>query len=219
VIRRWIFRAALVLAANGAALLILAGTAVALDPGEHLYVDIITKLPGWIAQPTMRSGDLELTVLVPPGQDARNWTDQVAVETFYGPPHESAQSLLAERIAEIGKACEETALGPVNPNMENGYETAMRAVACTKVKKLDNKGEVSLYKAFKGQDRMYLVARAWRGPAFDKAHVPVQPDVTLQWLAFVQSIVLCDTRDPHKPCPTVGAAPPAKPAPDPAKKP
>ncbi len=116
-----------------------------------------------------------------------------------------AQALLAERIAEMGNACDEIALGPVNPSMENGYETAMRAVACTKVKKLD-KGEVSLYKAWKGKDRMYLVARAWRGPPFDKQHVPVQPEVTLQWLAFVQSIVLCDTRDPSKPCPAAGGA-------------
>lgn len=198
-----------------AAVLLLAGgvwtiPAGALDPGEYLYVDVLSKLPGWLAQPTIRSDDLELTVIVPPGQTAKDWTDQVAVETFYGPPRSSAQALLSERMGEISRACEDTALGPVNPTMENGYETAMRAVACTKVKKLD-KGEVSLYKAFKGHDRMYLVARAWRGPPFDKQHVPVQPEVTLQWLAFVQSIVLCDTRDPHKPCPGPAGSPAAAP--------
>jgi hypothetical protein len=84
--------------------------------------------------------------------------------------------------------------------MENGYETALRAVACTKVKKW-NQGEVSLYKAWKGRDAMYLVARSWRGEPFAKGHVPVTPEITLRWLALVQSIVLCDTQDPKRPCP------------------
>ena len=195
-----------VLAAAIVALSVTASLAV--EPGEHLFVDVATKLPGWVLTSVPRANGVELTVLVPPGQTAKDWTDQVAVETFYGPPHGTAQELLTERFTQISRDCEDTAMGPVSPVIENGYDTAMRAVACTKIKKMD-KGEVSLYKAWKGNDHMYLVARAWRGPPFDKAHVPVQPDVTLQWLAFVTSIVLCDTRDPHKPCPstTVGILP------------
>jgi len=183
-----------------------AGAARALDPGEHLLVDVGTRLPGWSVNSMPRGGAVELTVIVPPGQTPEDWTDQVAVETFFGPPHGTAQELLAQRFAEISKACDDTTMGPISPTVENGYDTAMRAVACTKVKTLD-KGEVGLYKAWIGQDNMYLVARAWRGPPFDKTHVPVQPDVTLKWLAFVQSVVLCDTRDPRRPCPASATAP------------
>jgi hypothetical protein len=183
----------------------LTGIARAADPGEHLYVDVGTKLPGWSVTPVPDVNGVEITVLVPPGQTPKAWTDQVAVETFAGPPRGTAAELLVQRFGEIARACEDTTMGPMSPVTENGYDTAMRAVACTKIKGRDQ-GEVSLYKAWIGKDRMYLVARAWRGPAFDKEHVPVKPEVTLQWLAFVQSIVLCDTRDPHRPCPQAGAA-------------
>jgi len=184
----------------GCALALFAGGALAQGAGEHLYVNLKCKLPGWTALPTLHSSSLELTAIVPPGQNGQNWTDQVAVETFYGPPQRSAQELMAERVEQIDRECEDTAVGPVSPVVENGYDTAMRAVACTKAKKL-GQGEVTLYKAWKGRDAMYLVARSWRGHPFDKAHVPVPPETTLQWLAFVQSIVLCDSRDPQHPCP------------------
>ena len=186
----------------------LAGIARAADPGEHLYVDIGTKLPGWTVTNVPRAKDIELTVIVPPGQNPKDWTDQVAVETFYGTPHGTAQELLVQRFAEIARACEDTTMGPMSPVIENGYDTALRAVACTKIKGRDQ-GEVSLYKAWVGKDRMYLVARAWRGPPFARDHVPVKPETTLQWLAFVQSVVLCDTRDPHRPCPGAASAPAA----------
>ena len=196
------------------ALLLPVAAARAVDPGEHLYVDLAGKLPGWTVTPVPRANNIELSLIVPPGQTVKEWTDQVAVEIFYGQPHGTAQDLLAQRFAEIGKACEDTAMGPISPVIENGYDTALRAVACTKIKGRDQ-GEVTLYKAWVGKERMYLVARAWRGPAFDKGHVPVKPEVTLQWLSFIQSVVLCDTRDPRRPCPDAQA--PAAPAPAPAK--
>ncbi len=166
--------------------------------------------------PTQKGRNVELTEIVPPGQNQQNWTDQVAVNILYGPSQQSPQDLLAQRVQLIQRECEDTALGPVSPLVENGYETALRAVACTKAKKW-GQGEVSLYKAWRGRDAMYLVARSWRGAPFDKTHVPVPPETTLQWLAFVQSIVLCDTRDPKRPCPVINAI--STPAPAPAKKP
>lgn len=200
-------RIGLVLAVAGA---LAAGAAVAQQTTERLYINYSGMLPGWTVVPTQRGGNVELTEIVPPGQDRQNWTDQVAVNIIYGVPQESPAELLAERFRAIQAECDSTTLGPVAPSMENGYATALRAIACTKVKKWDQ-GEVSLYKAFRGRDAMYLVARSWRGPPFDKGHVPVPQETTIKWLAFVQSIILCDTQDPKRPCPVVSRPPAAAP--------
>lgn len=192
--------------------LVFAGAARAQDGSEHLYLNYRKLLPGWTVAPTQRGADVELTEIVPPGQSPQNWTDEVAVNILYGAPAQSPQQLLSDRIASVQRECEETSVGPISPTVENGYETAMRAVACTKVKRL-GLGEVTLYKAWKGREAMYLVARSWRGPAFEKGHVPVAPETTLQWLAMIQSVVLCDMRDPKRPCPD----PAAQAAPAPAK--
>lgn len=187
--------------------LAFAGAAVAEESSEHLYVNYRKMLPGWTVAPTQRGPGVELTEIVAPGQSPQNWTDEVAVNIIYGAPKQSPQQLLADRIASVERECEDAAVGPVSPSVENGYETAMRATACTKVKRL-GQGEVTLYKAWKGREAMYLVARSWRGPPFEKGHVPVPPETTLQWLAVIQSIVLCDSRDPKRPCP-ISAAPSA----------
>ena len=50
-------------------------------------------------------------------------------------------------------------------------------------------------------------------PTVRQGHVPVPPEITLQWLAVIQAIVLCDTRDAKRPCPN----PTAQAAPAPAK--
>jgi hypothetical protein len=190
------------------AALLTAGAAFAVQTSERLYINYSGMLPGWTVVPTLRGGNVELTEIVPPGQDRQNWVDQVAVNIVYGPPQQGPVELLADRFRAIQAECDETSFGPVSPSIENGYETALRAVACTKVKKW-NQGEVSLYKAWKGKDGMYLVARSWRGAPFAKGKVPVPPETTLKWLAFIQSVTLCDTADPKKPCPAVAAKPPA----------
>lgn len=198
--------------------IVLAGVAQAGSTTERLYINYTGMLPGWTVIPTQRGGNIELTEIVPPGQNRQNWTDQVAVNIVYGAPQQPPAELLAERFKAIEGECDQASFGPVSPSMDNGYETALRAVACTKVKKW-NQGEVSLYKAFKGKEGMYLVARSWRGPPFEKGKVPVQPETTLKWLAFIQSVVLCDTADTKRPCPVAASGPaPAQPAP-PQKQP
>lgn len=211
------------LLALGAALLLAPAAVLAQQDGEHLYINFRATLPGWTLLPTQHGHDVELTEIVPPGQNQQNWTDQVAVNILYGTPNQTAQDLLAQRVQLIQRECDDSQAGPVAPMIENGYETALRAVACTKAKRW-GKGEVSLFKAWRGRDAMYLVARSWRGPPFGRNERPVPPETTVQWLAFIQAIVLCDTRDPKRPCPATPSAssPSANPAPpgsQPEKKP
>jgi hypothetical protein len=192
--------------------LLVAPAARAQQQGEHLYINFKTMLPGWTLIPTQRGQGVELTEIVPPGQNQQNWTDQVAVNILYGTPKMTPVDLLAQRVQLIQRECEDSQVGAVVPGVDNGYETAVRAVACTKTKRW-GQGEVSLFKAWRGRDAMYMVARSWRGAPFAKNARPVPPETTVQWLAFIQAVVLCDSRDPKRPCPVPAAAPaPASPA-------
>jgi len=195
--------------ALGLAASLLAGAAAAQPAGEHLYLDICRQLPGWTAQPTTSNGQSEITAILPPGQTESNWTDSVAVEISYGVATKSPQQVLADEFATAQRDCDDAIAGPVSPTMANGYETALRAIECTKSKRW-NRGEVDLYKALRGKEGMYVVVRAWSGQPFEKGHNPVTLETSLKWLAFMQTVVLCDTRDTQHPCPPPG--PPCAPA-------
>jgi len=122
------------------------------------------------------------------------------VQLIDGQNGRSPQEVLTEQFAQIKEACEDVAAGPISLAAENGYDTALRAVGCTKAKKW-GKGEVSLYKVIKGHDRLYIIARAWRGDPFPKGQVPVPKETTATWLTFMSQVLVCDVKDPKHPCP------------------
>ena len=181
-----------------------AGSAVAqsMPSSEQLF---LIPPPGWVLAYHDRQGNVDLTELVPPGQTAREWTEMLTVQMITGKPESSPQEVLKNQLGEVQKACEDVGAGPVGAAVENGYDTALRAIACTKSKQW-GKGELNLYKVIRGRERLYVVARAWRGAPFAKDKLPIGPDVTKQWLAFMQQVRVCDSRDAQHPCPNT--APP-----------
>ena len=171
-----------------------AAAALAQSSGEQLFVP---PPKGWVIVYHLQKSGTELTEVTPQGQSAKEWTEMLAVRIVAAEPAKTPEDMLTGILADIKEECEAVGAGPVNPASENGYDTAMRAVACPKSKDW-GKGELSLFKVLKGQDRTYVVSRAWRGDAFEKDHLPVPPEVTKQWLAFMKQVVLCDQRNPQQ---------------------
>jgi hypothetical protein len=165
--------------------------------GEQL---LVPPPLGWKVGYHQKQGNVEVTEVLPPGQTVQEWTEMLAVQVIAGPPQKTPQEILKDQLEQIRKDCQDIGAGPVNLGVENGYDTAVRAIACTRLKQWP-KGELGLYKVMKGRDRLYIVQRSWRGEPFDKQHLPVPAETTQQWLAFMQQVVLCDPRDPHRPCP------------------
>jgi hypothetical protein len=169
--------------------------------GEQLFI-----LPpnGWAVGYHDTKGNIDVTEVLPPGQTLKNWTEMLTVQVVGGAPTKSPQDLLKDQLEIVKNACEDIGAGQVSLAVENGYETAMRAVACPKSKQWGD-GELSLYKMIGGHDRVYVVWRSWRGPSFDKEHLPVPVEITNEWLAFMRQVLVCDTRDPRHPCPSPAA--------------
>lgn len=185
---------------------ILAAPSVALAQGRTGEALYIAPPQGWIPAFHDTQGNVELTEMVPAGQTAQDWTEMLTVQLIAGKPERSPQDVLKDQLGDIQKACEDVGAGPIGPGVENGYDTAMRAIACTKSKQW-GKGELTLYKVVRGHERLYVVARVWRGEPFAKDKLPVSPDTTKQWLAFMQQVTVCDTRDAQHPCPGVAPTP------------
>ncbi len=166
--------------------------------GEQLY---LAAPQGWKVGFHDLKGNVEVTELLPPGQTLKDWSAMLTVQLISGGQINDTQEILKEQIDRIQNACEDIGAGPLSVANENGYETAMRAIACAKSKQWGD-GELSLYKVLRGNQRVYIVSRSWRGPAFDKQKLPVPTETTNEWLAFMKQVVLCDSRDPHHPCPS-----------------
>jgi hypothetical protein len=170
--------------------------------GEQLFVP---PPKGWKVGFHERKGNLEVTELLPADQTVQDWSEMLTVQVVSGKPTKQPQEVLRDQMVEIEKSCEDIGAGQVNLSVENGYDTALRAIACTRSKQW-GKGELSLYKVLSGRERLYVVARSWRGEPFAKDHLPVGSETTREWLAFMQQVLLCDSRDASHPCPDSHAA-------------
>jgi hypothetical protein len=181
--------------------------AAAAPSGEELFVP---PLDGWkVLMYRKHLGGIDLTELVPPNQSDQDWSEMLTIEEIAGAPTKSAADILAAQIDLIKTQCEDVGAGPIVPGTGNGYETALRVVACMRIKGW-TKGEVHLYKVVHGRDANYMVSRVWRGPAFGKTSVPITPETEKDWVHFMDRVVLCDVRDPARPCPPAGGPNPAK---------
>ena len=166
--------------------------------GEQLF---LIPPPGWNIIFHDQKGATDFTELAPAGQTAKDWTELLTVEMIQGKPSMDVQTVLGARLDVIHKGCDDVGAGPPQLSVENGYDSGLRAFACPKTKQ-GERGEVSLYKVFLGQDRTYVISRAWSGKAFEKDKMPLPGSTTEDWLAFMGKVVLCDPRAKNHPCPS-----------------
>jgi len=166
--------------------------------GEQLF---LIPPQGWTIVYHDQKGATDLTELAPPGQSAKDWTEMLTVEMIQGKPTMDVQTILGSRLDVIHKGCDDVGAGPPQLSAENGYESGVRAFACPKTKQGD-RGEISLYKVFLGQDRTYVISRAWSGKSYEKDKMPLPASSTEEWLAFMSKVVLCDPRARNHPCPS-----------------
>src|SRR5262249_7277039 len=155
---------------------------------------------GWKIDLHERRGAVDSTQIVPQGQSGKDWTDMLTVQFSAAIPIKAVTEVLNDQLERITRDCEDVLAGPANTGTETGFETGVRVIACTKSRRT-GKGEVSLFKVLRGREKLYVVARSWRGAAFARDKMPLAQETTQEWTSFMQSVVLCDSRDPSKACP------------------
>ncbi len=154
----------------------------------------------WIVASHDVKEGVETTRMVPPGQTAQNWSDMIIVELIPGKMAPDAQAVLNGLVDKVKNNCDDLGAGPPQLASENGYETAQRPVACPKTKD-QQRGLIGLYKVIAGRDRIYFVGRTRIGKAYDKDKIPLPPQTSDEWLAFMKTVTVCDPRERTHPCP------------------
>jgi hypothetical protein len=137
---------------------------------------------------------------LPAGQPVKEWRDMIAYQLFpelVGMAPELFLTRMAEYYAE---SCEEVLATDVEGASSNGFPGALRVLACTK-NKLTGLGEVTLFRAVKGDRAFYVAQRAWRMDPFAAQAIPVSAEQLDSARKLIEFGMACHKGDAQRPCP------------------
>jgi hypothetical protein len=129
--------------------------------------------------------------MVPTSETVDNWTEMVTVQIFYNlktTPDDFEGKMASGWLAACpGAKNESIASGP-----ENGYPAAVWLLNCPK-NPATGKPEITWVKIVQGNDRLYVVQKAFKfAPSNDQV---------VQWMKYLRSVAVCDSRLPDRACP------------------
>lgn len=175
------------------AILLLAGAALAgvvpeVQAGERL---LVPKLSGWKTITNSNDASVEVTELIPSGQSEADWTDRLTIQAFRNTPL-GVDQIMAGLRSHTADVCDDVAQGPVErPSIPGAVAAGQRWLACSRYHG-DNKGSYTLFTAIRGQQALFLLARAWRGQPFPIDQPPVAATEIAAWSAFLDGLRLCE---------------------------
>ncbi|MBI2239233.1 MAG: hypothetical protein HYU59_00360 [Magnetospirillum gryphiswaldense] len=158
----------------------------------------VPQLPDWKVLSSVTDKAGQATELIPADESAESWTRRITVQAFRGVPL-TVKDFLDQAVEKTAPVCDAASAGPASLGVVAGREAGSRTIACGKYKG-DGRGTYVMHFAIRGAEAFYVVSRMWRGAPFAVGQVPVPGDELMQWRAFADSIDLCDTSDPRRPC-------------------
>lgn len=139
-----------------------------------------------------QDGTMGITEMVPQSESVQDWTEMLTTQLFFGMkqvPPLHFQSVMASNLQAACAGGEST---PVTDGDENGYPFALWWQVCP-LNPSTGKPEYTWFKAIQGNERFYVVQKAFRfAPSSEQ---------TVQWGQYLEGISLCDTRLPDRACP------------------
>lgn len=137
---------------------------------------------------------MNMQEFIPAAETVQNWTEMVTVQVFLGRKDLEPSQFLALMQKQWAEACKGSTATPVATGKVNGYDAASILLRCPLLTST-NKPETTVLKAIKGNDSFYVVQRAVRS-------VPT-PERLETMKKYIESVSVCDSRLPTRPCPTV----------------
>ena len=101
---------------------------------------------------------------------------------------------------ESRQPCEQTSLRNIESMKVKGYDASLHLLICTKEKQT-GKGQFTLIQGIRARDALYVIQRAWRGPAYATDVVPLPQAEFKTWRAFMNAVQVCDPRVAERACP------------------
>ena len=131
---------------------------------------------------------------VPAAETVENWTEMVTIQVFLSRKNLEPSQFFALMQKQWADACKGSTATSVATGKVNGYESASLLLRCPLLAST-GKPETTMLKAIKGNDSFYVVQSAVRS-------VPT-PERLETMKKYIESVSVCDSRLPSRPCPTV----------------
>lgn len=138
-----------------------------------------------------KSGNQIMSEMVPSAETVENWTEMVTVQIFLNMRDVTPAQYRTRLETLWANACAGSEFSSIKNGIENGYATLTWLQKCP-LNKQTGKPELTWMKAIQGSDSFYLVQKAYK--------FTPSPEQTKRWGGFLDSVRVCDTRLPDRPC-------------------
>jgi len=156
---------------------------------EQLYYDVPNS---WILGFEERQAKVGMTVFIPEGATAKNWTENITTQIFFGGLGISPKDF-SIRMRQLRKeSCPSAENHPSLRGEKNGYKFEFWQETCDQYPKT-NETEAALFKAIEGKDSFYLIQKVWK-------RLPTDEEV-IKWSEYLKHVYVCDPRIPDRKCP------------------
>jgi hypothetical protein len=145
---------------------------------------------GWA---TSRDG-MDMSEFVIPPETVEKWSRLITTQVFHGKGDTPSSVFIQGWGGRMSAACPGLTHGQLVTGHRNGYTLSFVEANCPK-NPATNRPERIYIEVFQGKDALYSVQSAFR-------YEPSSAEVN-DTLAFLQSITVCDTRLPERPCPSL----------------
>jgi len=155
---------------------------------------------GWTAVTTNR-GNIEVLDYVPAGETVTAWRNKITLEVYHDLTTLPLDALYRRTQGQNRDACQGVIEGQFQSGLNNGYPSAFWTLGCKKNRDT-GVGETRYTKAIQGQNRVYLLTRAWRTPAYGDEGPEIPRREMEDAMAFLTTSVACADNDTEHPCPS-----------------
>ena len=159
--------------------------------------NLLTTMPaGYKVDFQQRKGNMLMTEMVPVGESVNNWTEMVTVQIFYGLKTVTPEQFRMRMEGLWQGSCPNSTSKAISQGTERGYPTGMWALFCP-LNAGSGKPENTWFKVIQGADSFYVVQKSYK--------FAPNKEQESQWLRYLQSASVCDSRVPERACPKAKA--------------
>ena len=166
------------------------------------YVELLIAQPpkDWNQVFQANLGDTRVTDYVPKGESKDKWTTKLSFESYTSLLKSDPLLVIKSQVDYDKKHCNFVKDFALFTGEENKYDTAMKLITCGK-RKSTGKGDVSLFKAIKGDQDFYVIRLVRVVPPFEAGKAKFDKQDMAEWSHYFGKIKVCAPGSKEHPCP------------------
>lgn len=166
---------------------------------ERTGEKLLAAIPaGYEAAHSQKTDQGEIHEFIPKGETVEEWSEMITIQLFSAQNDHSTFYSNVESL--VKQACRSGMTRVVASAKENGYPVQVFHLLCpTNLR--NNLGEVTFIKTLEGNDKFYVVQKAWRTEKYELEELPISEEEIVKWTEYLRSVSVCDSRIENRKCP------------------